>query len=260
MTLAFRSLGLTLDGRNVLHDLDFCLPAGAWAFLVAPPGAGKTVLLRLAAGEIAPSAGRVERSGAAIFAHHAMPLDETMSSQAIVAQAMRGAGGKNHAGPSFGLRPLRAPEDENSGRTPDRADADERAAALLQTLGLETYLNHEPFRLSRGHRARLVIARALAARPAVLCLDDPFSPMDRRARLMTADALARAAGEDGLTILMASNDPRDVLRYADVIAILSQGPAATITKIIAHVPLPEAGDDELAANALHGLLWDALNA
>ncbi|MCC0005624.1 MAG: ATP-binding cassette domain-containing protein [Methylobacteriaceae bacterium] len=134
-----------------------------------------------------------------------------------------------------------------------------RAENLLSDLGLETYLGHEPFRLSRGHRARLAIARGIAAKPALLCLDDPFSPMDRRAKALTANALARAADEDGLAIFMASNNPLDVLRYADRIAILSAGPAATIIQTIAHEPTPEANDDELSASDLHARLWRALD-
>ena len=58
---------------------------------------------------------------------------------------------------------------------------------------------------------------------------------------------------------MASNNPLDVLRYADRIAILSVGPAATIIQTIAHEPTPEANDDELSASDLHARLWRALD-
>ncbi len=126
-------------------------------------------------------------------------------------------------------------------------------------LGLDAYLGHEPFRLSRGHRARLAIACGLAARPALLCLDDPFSPMDRRARMLTADALNRTADEDGLSILMASNNPLDALRYADRIVILGAGPAATIVDTIAHDPMPDAAEDDMTAHELHARLWRALD-
>lgn len=227
--LAFHSAGLDLSGRAIVRGLDAVLRPGEWTFLFSPPGAGKTTLLRLAAGEIAPTSGRIERSGAGVFAHHSMPLDDTKFSRDIVAEAMPGA------------------------------DAVQRAEGLLRDLGLETYLGHEPFRLSRGHRARLAIARSVAAEPALLCLDDPFSPMDRRAKLLTANVLNRAADEKGLAILMASNNPLDALRYADRIAILSAGPAATIVETIAHEPTPEAGDDELAALDLFARLWRALD-
>lgn len=225
---AFHTAALTLSGAPILRDLSFALAPGEWTFLVGPPGAGKTSLLRLAAGEIAPTSGGIERAGAGLFVHHSMPLDDTKFSRDLVAAAMPGP------------------------------NALARAENLLTELGLETYLGHEPFRLSRGHRARLAIALGLAAKPALLCLDDPFSPMDRRAKALTANALARAADEDGLSILMASNNPHDALRYADRIAILSAGPAATIIEIIAHEPAHEASDDELGATDLHARLWRAL--
>ena len=229
--LAFQSTGLALAGRQILRDLDSALVSGEWTFLLSPPGAGKTMLLRLAAGEIAPTSGKVERAGAACFAHHSMPLDDTKFSRDIVAGAMSGHG----------------------------PDAIARAEKLLTDLGLETYLGHEPFRLSRGHRARLAIAIGLAARPALLCLDDPFSPMDRRAKMLTANALEHAADEDGLAILMACNNPLDALRYADRIIIMSAGPATTIAEQTQHGPMPEASDDELAAMELHAHLWRTLD-
>ena len=225
---AFNNVSLSLSGAKILRDLSMSLNPGEWTFLVGPPGAGKTTLLRLAAGEIAPSSGRIERAGAAIFVHHSMPLDDTKFSRDIVAEAMSGQ------------------------------NADTRAEKLLTDLGLETYLGHEPFRLSRGHRARLAIAVGIAARPAFLCLDDPFSPMDRRAKMLSANALARAADEDGLAILMASNDPLDALRHADNILLMSAAPGATIAETIAHNPAPDASDDELAASELHARLWRVL--
>ena len=225
----FHNVALTLSGAPILRDISFALAPGEWTFLLGPPGAGKTTLLRLAAGEIAPTSGSIARAGAGIFVHHAMPLDDTKFARDLVAEAMSGP------------------------------NALARAENLLSDLGLETYLGHEPFRLSRGHRARLAIARGIAARPAMLCLDDPFSPMDRRAKALTANALNRAADEDGLAIFMASNNPLDVLRYADRIAILSVGPAATIIQTIAHEPTPEANDDELSASDLHARLWRALD-
>lgn len=225
----FHNVALTLSGAPILRDISFALAPGEWTFLLGPPGAGKTTLLRLAAGEVAPTSGTIERAGAGLFVHHSMPLDDTKFSRDIVAEAMSGP------------------------------NALARAENLLSDLGLETYLSHEPFRLSRGHRARLAIARGIAAKPALLCLDDPFSPMDRRAKALTANALNRAADEDGLAIFMASNNPLDVLRYADRIAILSVGPAATIIQTIAHEPTPEANDDELSASDLHARLWRALD-
>lgn len=230
-SIAFRNVGLALNGHEILRGLDFELRAGEWTFLIAPPAAGRTLLLNLAGGALQPTSGAIERAGAAALILHDTPLDDGKFAQTIVAEA-------------FGLQP----------------DASARAKNLLESLGLDIYLGHEPFRLSRGHRKRLAIAAALAASPALLCLDDPFSPMDRIARAKTAGVLKQATRDDGLAILMASNDPRDTLRHADRIIVLTPGPAARIAANFAHTPTPDASDDELAALPLYedieAALWD----
>ena len=229
--LAFHDVSLTIGGHEILRDLSFALAPGSWTFLIGPPGAGKTMLLRLAAGQLAPTSGTVARPGAAALVLHNAPLDDTKSAQANVAAAMAPA-----------------------------PDSDVRARTLLGDLGLDAYLAHEPFRLSRGYRGRLAIACAIAAAPAVLCLDDPFSPMDRSARARTADVLRRAAEEAGLAILMLSNDPLDALRHADAIMTMTPGPTARIAAIHACTPTPDASDDDLAAMPLAAMLeatlWD----
>ena len=231
---SFHKAGLAIGGHDILRDLSFSIAPGEWTFLVGPPGAGKTMLLRLAAGKLQATSGRVERTGSAALVLHATPLDDEKSARAILAGAFRAQGASD-------------------------ADADMRAENLLNDLGLEAYFNHEPFRLSRGHRARLAIGAAIAASPALICLDDPFSPMDRAARRKTADALRCAAGE-GLAILMVANDPLDVLRYADRIAIMTPGPAAGLAGVHANTPAPEASDDALAESPLYAeveaALWD----
>lgn len=226
--LEMRAAGLKADDVDILADLSFALNGGEWTFLLGPPAAGKTTLLRLAAGEIAPTAGAVERLGAGAFVFHAMPLDDQKSSRAIVA----GAAG---------------------------ADDDTRANDLLAALGLDAYLNHEPFRLSRGHRMRLAIAQALAARPALLCLDDPFAPLDRNAQARAATVLRRAA-DQGLAIFMISNDPLDALRYADRIALLSAGPGARVVRLFGHTPTPDLSDARLAETQLFRELEAAMES
>lgn len=215
-----RAASVELNGATILRDLSFSLRAGEWTFLYGPPGAGKTTLVRLVAGALAPASGVVERNGKAALILHDHPMDDQALAIDIVARAFGGADGR------------------------------QRAQALLEDLGLEAYFNHEPFRLSRGHRKRLAIAEAIASGARLVCLDDPFSPLDRDARARTADVL-RDAAEAGVTILMSSNDPLDGLRHADRIVLMSAGPAARIVAIHANVPAPEASADALAARPLH---------
>jgi ABC-type nitrate/sulfonate/bicarbonate transport system ATPase subunit len=219
-----------VGAATILARLDFEIASGEWTFVIGPAGSGRTTLLRLVAGELAPAEGTIERGGAARLVLHQAPLDDTKTALYIVAAAMQGP------------------------------DANSRAKNLLEDLGLEAYLGHEPFRLSRGHRRRLEIACALASNPAVLCLDDPFSPLDQAARRRTAAVLRKATQEQGLAIVMVGNDPLDALRHADRIIVLSPGPAARIVAIHPNAPRPEAAPEELISDPifekLELALWD----
>lgn len=225
--LSLRNATLKLQGKPVLGDLALDIGAGCWAFLYGPPGAGKTMLLRLAAGALEPSGGVVTRTGQAALILHDHPMDDRSKALDIVAKAFGGADGRD------------------------------RAAALMEDLGLEAYFAHEPFRLSRGFRKRLAIAEAIASGARLICLDDPFSPLDRAARATTADVL-RAAAEAGATILMASNDASDGLRYGDRIILLSVGPGARIVENFENTPRPDATPEDIAADPVFEKIEAAL--
>lgn len=214
------------DERLILRDIGFALTPGEWTMAMGPPGAGKTTLLRLVANACAPTHGAVMRAGAVAFAPNAATLDRDKTARDLVADAMGGA--------------------------------TEQAAALLEDLGLGAYLAHEPFRLSRGCARRLEIAVALGAGPAVLCLDDPFSPLDRAARAATASVLRRAARARGLAVLMVCNDPADALRHADQIVALTPGPGATVAGLYRNAPRPGASDAALKRAPLYTTLENAL--
>ncbi len=211
---------IEIAGATILRGISLALHAGEWAFLYGPPGAGKTTLLRLASGALQQSSGAIERAGRAALILHDHPMDDRSRALDIVAKAF-GSG----------------------------AGARDRAQALIEDLGLDAYFNHEPFRLSRGFRKRLAIAEAIASGASLICLDDPFSPLDRAARAMTADVL-RAAAEAGAAILMSSNDASDGLRYADRIILLSAGPGARIVENCENTPRPDAAPEEIAADPL----------
>ncbi len=227
--VAFDRVRLAFEGRVVLRDIDLSVRAGAWTFVYGPPGAGKTSLLKLAAGILEPSAGTVARDGAARLVLQDDGLDETVAARVLVAAAMP------------------APDDA-------------AACALLVDLGLDAYLDHTPFQLSRGHRKRLALACALAAEPALVALDDPFGPLDRRARRLTAGVLRRAADARGQAILMTSNDPADGVALADRIVVLTAGPAARIAAVHPNAPAQSASPDDIAATPLYAALeramWD----
>ena len=227
--VSLTGVGFGFDGAPpLLCDIDLDLRPGEWTVALGPPGGGKTSLLKLVSGMLAPTQGGVSREGACALVLQDEGLDDTVRARALVAQA--------------------AP----------RPHDDAQACALLEALGLGAYLDHTPFQLSRGHKRRLAIACALAAQPAVLCLDDPFGPLDRAARRMTGAVLRRAAVEQGLAILMVSNDPADALALADRIIVLSPGPGARIAAVHSNNPSPDLAPAAAASNPLYRALETAM--
>ncbi len=103
-------------------------------------------------------------------------------------------------------------------------EAEERISSLLNDVGLdERLLASKPAKLSGGEKQRLVIARALAARPRFLIADEPTASLDASHRRTILDLLAKLSRRYGLTILLITHDIGAVLDVADRIAVLKQG-------------------------------------
>ena len=104
-----------------------------------------------------------------------------------------------------------------------RADARERAAAELARVGLGEMAHVRPRELSSGQAARVALARALAAEPALLLLDEPLSSLDPDTRARTrSDLAARLTAYDGVTVLV-THDPLDALTLADRLVFIEEG-------------------------------------
>ncbi|WP_062462444.1 ABC-F family ATP-binding cassette domain-containing protein [Demequina soli] len=196
------------DGRPVFSDLTFTVPAGLSA-LVGRNGIGKSTLVRLALGELTPASGTVTRAGA--IAH--VPQDLTLDTGATIARVL---------GVEDRLVALRAIE---SGSTdPAHYDAladdwtvEERATAVLASLGLRLSLDRTVGGMSGGEAVLLAVGAALLARPDLLVLDEPTNNLDADARELLA---ARLAAREGAT-LVVSHD-RTLLEAVDRIGELRE--------------------------------------
>jgi nitrate/nitrite transport system ATP-binding protein len=107
----------------------------------------------------------------------------------------------------------------------------------LQLVGLGTSMDRRPRELSAGMQQRVGIARALALEPKVLLLDEPFSLLDIFTRMDLQDELLRIWERERRTVLMVTHDVDEALLLADRIVLMTNGPAATVGRIL-DVPLP----------------------
>ena len=188
------------------------LPAGAITVLVGPSGCGKTTTLRMVNRMVQPTAGRVLLDGADVRSGRATEL-------------RRGIGYViQHAG----LFPHRTVVD-NVATVPRllrtrKSDARRRALDLLDRVGLDPDMARRyPAQLSGGQQQRVGVARALAADPPVLLMDEPFSAVDPVVRKDLQDELLRLQSELGKTILLVTHDIDEAIRLGDRVAVLRVG-------------------------------------
>jgi tungstate transport system ATP-binding protein len=229
LPLVLDDVSLQAGATTILDRLSVTITPGAPTLVVGPNGAGKTNLLRLCMGLAAPSTGRITWGGKA---------DSALARRAILFQ--RPVMLRRTAAANVGYALAQA-------GTPHRLRA-QRAAALLERVGLSDLAIRPARRLSGGEQQRLALARALARDPEILLLDEPTANLDPAATRSVEEIVLMAA-QSGIKIVMASHDLGQVRRLAgDVIflvrgALCERGPAA---KFFDNPTTPEA------AAFLHG--------
>ncbi|MFN2627141.1 MAG: ATP-binding cassette domain-containing protein [Gaiellaceae bacterium] len=187
-------------GREaVLSGVDAAFAPGRPHVVTGPSGSGKTTLLHVLARLELPDAGTVEVLGADVGAL-------SRASRAAFCRERIG-----YAGQQPGLTPfLSARESIGLGlaiRGVDPANTRLRALAALEAVGLEERAEQLVSRLSTGERGRVAVARALAARPALLLADEPTARLDEASALAIGVLFARLARAAGTTIVCATHDP-----------------------------------------------------
>ncbi|MFC5662159.1 ABC transporter ATP-binding protein [Kitasatospora misakiensis] len=199
------------DGTVAVEGLDLDIPTGRTTVLVGPSGCGKTTLLRMVNRMVEPTSGRVL-------------LDGTDVSELDPAKLRRGIG---YVIQQAGLFPHRRVID-NIATVPyllgwDRKKARARAAELLDLVGLapETARRY-PFQLSGGQQQRVGVARALAADPPVLLMDEPFSAVDPVVRAGLQEELLRLQSELHKTVLFVTHDIEEAVRLGDQVVVLRE--------------------------------------
>jgi NitT/TauT family transport system ATP-binding protein len=118
------------------------------------------------------------------------------------------------------------------------ADAQKRARALVELVGLKGFEKHYPWELSGGMQQRVAIARALAYEPEVLLMDEPFGSLDALTRLELEDTLLSLWAELKTTILFITHDIEEAIYLSDRVWVLSRRPSQIIDEIDITFPRP----------------------
>jgi osmoprotectant transport system ATP-binding protein len=201
------------DGTVAVDSLDLEVPTGQLMVLVGPSGCGKTTSLRMINRLVEPTSGTIL-------------LDGTSTAAVNPSQLRRGIG---YVIQQTGLFPHRTIEDNIatvpvlSGWTKKKARA--RAAELMDLVGLDpaTMARRYPHQLSGGQQQRVGVARALAADPPVLLMDEPFSAVDPIVRASLQDELIRLQAEVHKTIVLVTHDVEEAIKVGDLVAVFRPG-------------------------------------
>jgi osmoprotectant transport system ATP-binding protein len=200
------------DGTVAVDRLSLNIPDGSITVLVGPSGCGKTTTLRMINRMIEPSDGRILLDGDDI---RQRPVNALRRSMGYVIQ-------------NAGLFQHRSVVD-NIATVPrmlgwDRKRARERAVELMARVGLDPAMaKRYPYQLSGGQQQRVGVARALAADPPVLLMDEPFSAVDPVVRKGLQEELLRIQAELGKTIVFVTHDIDEAIKLGDRIAVMRTG-------------------------------------
>ena len=210
--LVLEDISHRYDSGWAVRELSFAVGPGEIVCLLGPSGCGKTTVLRLAAGLEPLQKGRV-RVGERLVAEGGDPRQVPPEARGVGLMFQDYALFPHltvHENVAFGIP-----------RTEPRRDAWVRG--VLDEMGLEDFADRYPHTLSGGQQQRIALLRALAPRPQVLLLDEPFSGLDEHLRQqIRMETLRRLEGSNVCT-LMVTHDPEEAMFLADRIVVLDRG-------------------------------------
>ncbi len=182
---------------TALEETNLEIPDNDFVAIIGPSGSGKTTMLSLLGGMLAPSSGRVVLDGVSLYALSVKERTKVRSSKiGFVFQ-------------SFNLIPwLSAQENVQIPLVLSGCDSrqqQERAAAMLEKVGLADRMNHKPNEMSQGQQQRVALARTLANDPQIILADEPTGNLDPETREQVMEYLSEFH-QDGRTIVMVTHD------------------------------------------------------
>jgi NitT/TauT family transport system ATP-binding protein len=217
--------GSATTGATVLRSLDFVVNHGEIVSLVGPSGCGKSTLLRCVSGLMAPTSGRVLLDGvevravpptlAMVFQDYSRSLYPWMSVARNVEFPLLDAGVA-------------------------KAERRSRVAECLDAVGLRGQGDKLPWQMSGGMQQRAAIARAIAYRPEILLMDEPFASVDAQTRSDLEDLVQTVRDRFAMTILFVTHDIDESVYLSDRVVVLSATP--TIVQEQVAIALPAARD------------------
>lgn len=216
----------TPDGiKHVLGGISYDVTEHHFVSIVGPSGVGKTTLLRLLTGLASPTSGQIVVGGKALSG---APQGLSVVLQDYTRSLMPWLTVEKNIG-----LPLR-----NEKLSKDEVKA--RIAASLAEVGLEGAEKSYPWQLSGGMQQRVSIARALAVRPRILVMDEPFASVDAQTRFDLEDLVLKVRSDFGITTIMVTHDIDEAVYLSDEVVVLHGKPAQVSDIVTIDLPFPRS--------------------
>ncbi|MFK7893767.1 MAG: ABC transporter ATP-binding protein [Granulosicoccus sp.] len=196
-------------GQRVIDELDFSVASGELVSLLGPSGCGKTTLLRIIAGLVKADRGDVVLAGKSLRAlpAHRRHISVVFQNYALFPHL------SVRENVAFGLRARRMPT----------AKIHETVEEMLALVRMQEFAGRPVTALSGGQQQRVAVARALAIKPRLLLLDEPFSALDRQLREAMQVELKTLLRERDMTAVFVTHDQDEALAVSDRIAVMNAG-------------------------------------
>ena len=200
--------------KQVLFDINLKIHGGEIVLMTGPSGSGKTTLLTLVSGLRSAQSGSLKILGQELCGATTEQLIQTRRHNGYIFQA-------NNLHKSLTAIQNVQMGLEVQGKL-SKSERFDRAAAMLEQVGLGDHLNYYPENLSGGQKQRVAIARALVSHPAIVLADEPTAALDSKSGRDVVNLMQKLAREQGSTILMVTHDNR-ILDVADRIVHMEDG-------------------------------------
>jgi NitT/TauT family transport system ATP-binding protein len=209
------------DGVEAIADISLAIQSGAFVTLVGQSGVGKSTLLRVLGGLLAPTTGHVRLNGdlpneahgsvGIVFQHHNLMPWRTVQDNIRLPLELNGSGGSKANG---------------------------RVGELINLVGLAGFEASYPAQLSGGMAQRVALARALVHRPTLLLLDEPFGALDALTRERMSSELLRIWRAMPVTVFMVTHSIPEAVLLADEVLVMGGRPGTIHSRVTVDLPRP----------------------